>query len=137
MHPKSVTFPITARDILFVIGGSLAGVALSSAEIVDLGLQSRSAVSCAVADYPSPVKDATVARSNGAPVVCGGSTAEAQRCYKFDKGSNGWIRTPDMLESRANGHAVVQINEQDFLITGKLYASYICLKVLRQFTYLT
>lgn len=94
----------------------MSGVSLSTVELVGIG---RSTPACTIANYPSGVRDATVALSNGAPIVCGGSDAEAKSCYKYEKSKNQWVRTPDMLESRKEGHTAVQINEKDFLIIGK------------------
>lgn len=113
-------YVLSAARVLFVVGGQDNVRTLSSVELV--GLDGTPTPSCDVADFPYPIKEGVMAVSKGAPIFCGGiddSFLSRSDCHMYDKETNSWVPVAPMSAPR-KGHSMVQVNDHDFFIVGKL-----------------
>lgn len=74
----------------------------------------------------SPVEDSReignqeLAKRDGNPVACGGRTGNVvdKGCWEYDPSTNAWNSIDSLTEPKYS-HSMVQLNENDFLVSGQ------------------
>ena len=131
-----VVFQVSCNPIAFDYSLSLVAIAgfdstgeISSTEAHSLSGDAASTCS-QPPPFPNPVKYITGALSGGHPVVCGGfdGTVYHKECQVFRPESGVWTVLAELEVSRSL-YGIVQLNQNDFWITGLLPVIQVCLLV--------
>ena len=70
-------------------------------------------------DYPKYSGTEAIAMSGGLPVLCG-DMKHSNKCHKFKGKTKEWIPFGASLNISRKSAVTVQLNENDFLVMGKL-----------------